>query len=195
LQWQVAIKPAEELKENEEEWANIPGAHGLTYTFVVADGMEIWRWRLRVDLAEGEAIYSEEMTLPDIADEPAEEVEEETEATLPVANITFTANAPADEITEGTEITLSAEIENPREGMLLQWQHMPAEAELTEGAWVSVEGAVESSYAYMLGEENEGWLWRLLITVPEPEAVAEATDFDEESDEARIVGVGSEISE
>lgn len=57
------------------------------------------------------------------------------------------------EIINGTEIRLTAEIENSSEEMLLQWQHMPADAELAEDAWASVEGAMESIYAYVMNEK------------------------------------------
>jgi hypothetical protein len=218
----VAATPTEDLKTNEEEWANIPGAGGLGYAFVVADGMQAWRWRLRVSLPEGEAVYSEEMTLPDIAarndkDKSAEEPEEaalpealpedetlvETPEVLPVANITFTANVPNDEITIGTEITLLSEIENPREGMLLQWQYLPADAEGTKEVWQDIPEATGDAYTYALNEENAGWLWRLLITVAEketpeetlgepPEEEIEETDGTEGAATDGVVGDGEE---
>lgn len=174
LQWQIATKPADKLKEDEPEWADIPGAQGDKYAFAVTDGMQAYRWRLCIGTPEGEVFYSDEMMLPAIelteavlGVSDAEAVPEETTLILPVANITFTAAVSDEEITLGTEITLTAEIETPQEGMQLQWQYMSADAEPTEEAWVNVEGATESSYAYTLDEENEGWLWRLLITVPE----------------------------
>ena len=56
-----------------------------------------------------------------------------------------------------------AEIENLREGMLLQWQYMSEEGE----AWQDISDSLENTYACVLDEGNEGWLWRMLITVPE----------------------------
>lgn len=188
LQWQVATKATENLKEDEPEWADISGAHGYKHKFAVKDGMQSWRWRLCITTPDGESTYSDEIMLPAIGEEAVQnaadgEIAPEEEP-LPVARIIFSANAPEDEIIYGTEIQLTAEIENPREGMLLQWQHMPADAELAEDAWISVEGATESSYAYMLDEKNEGWLWRLLITTPEAnetnEAAAEGNTTDAE---------------
>jgi len=172
LQWQVATKPAADLPEDEPEWADIPGARGLKYTFTVEEEMRPWRWRLRVSLAEGDAVYSDEMTLPPIVsaeEDETSEVEEESVlgvedfAELPVANITFTADVQAEEITYGTRIELVAEILHPRVEMLLQWQYMPE----GEETWYDIPGATDETHAYVLDDENAEWLWRLLITVPE----------------------------
>lgn len=180
LQWQVATKAAEALAADEPEWVNISGASGLKYAFVVEEGMQGWRWRLCIDWGGDEPAYSDEIALPEVATEEndseeanvtkeAEEVAaaegEQDEAELPVASITFAANVPADEITYGTGITLAANIENPREGMQLQWQYA-----LEGGEWQDIPDAAGLAYAYTLSEENEGYLWRLLITVPEAEA-------------------------
>ncbi|MDR3051985.1 MAG: hypothetical protein LBU67_09750 [Oscillospiraceae bacterium] len=195
LQWQIAPKPADQLKENEEEWVDAPGECGLRYTFTLAEGMQAWRWRLRVIPAAGEPVYSDEVALPPVAvDEeddladgpgalPAEDVLGAQEATaLPMANIRFTAGVPDEEITIGTEIVLLAEIENAREGMVLQWQYAVDGG--AEPAWEDIAGANEAAYAYVLDEENAQWLWRLLITVPEPaeeEPGDEAISVAEES--------------
>lgn len=168
LQWQVAIKSASELNEDETEWSDIFGAQGTKYTFTVKHGMQKWRWRLQAAATSMEPVYSEEMRLPKIVEQVKEKLlPGEGAQLLPFANIALTAAIPFDEIVYGTEVTLVADIENPREGMLLQWQHMPADAELSGDAWVSIDGATETSYAYVLDEGNESWLWRLLITVPE----------------------------
>jgi hypothetical protein len=185
LQWQVATKPAEELKENEREWEDIPGAHGLRHTFTVKEGMQTWRWRLRIRLPDGEMMYSDELMLPPMQEaEPKEAISDAAKPLdLPVAHITLMAGVPEEEITFGTQIELIAEIENPHEGMLLQWQFMPAEEELAEDAWRDVPGATGSTHAYMLGEENEGWLWRLLVTMPE------ALDGAPESAEGEMLSI------
>jgi len=173
LQWQVAAKPTKLLEENEDEWADIPGARDLKHTFAVEEGMQTWRWRLLIALPDGEAMFSHEMMLPPVAPGGGAEAQEEAVPSaedadaLPVAIITFTADAPADEISFGTRIELVAEIDNPREGMLLQWQYMPMVDAFAEDAWQDVPGATETTHAYVLDEENANWLWRLLITVPE----------------------------
>jgi len=183
LQWQVATKPATDLAEDEPEWVDISGASDLTHTFTTEKDMRTWRWRLRVSLAEGDTVYSQEMTLPHIASaEEDESLDEEAMPDsedadeLPVAKITFIANMPEDEITYGTQIELFAEILNPREDMLLQWQYMPEE----EDAWQDISGATEIVFTYVLDEENAEWLWRLLITVPtDAEIEEEAPDSDD----------------
>jgi len=169
FQWQVAKKMPEKLQENEPEWADVTGERGLEYTFAVEEGMQTWRWRLLVNLPGGEVMFSDEMMLPPItaADEPQAPAEAvlgiQDADDLTTASITFTASVPVGEITYGTRIELVAEIDNPREGMLLQWQYMPEEEE----TWQDAPGANETAHAYVLDEENAGWLWRLLITVPE----------------------------
>jgi len=178
LQWQVATKPTKLLEENEDEWADIPGARDLKHTFIIEEGMQLWRWRLLIGLSSGEVAFSGETMLPLVAS--ADEAEAQEEAVLgaedidglPTAKITFATDVPADEITFGTRIELIAEIENPRAGMVLQWQYMPEEEE----TWQDISGATESIYFYVFDEENAGWLWRLLITVPEENKKAELGD-------------------
>lgn len=175
LQWQVASKPTQDLVEGEPEWEDISGAHGQKYIFTVKEGMQSWRWRLRVATPDGGMVYSDEMRLPKLAQAEGElEIIDDPETPLgvggmplPIAAIALSATVPLDEITFGDEVMLTADIANPCEGMLLQWQYIPDGVEPAEEAWQSIEGATETIYSYVMNEENTGWLWRLLITVPE----------------------------
>jgi hypothetical protein len=176
LQWQVATKPAQDLAEDEPEWANLSGKIGTKYTFTVQEGMQSWRWRLCVTTPDGGAVYSEEMRLPKLTTAEDESVLLDDSdiplgvasiPPLPTATIILTANIPLDEIVFGDEVTLAAEIHNPREDMQLQWQYIPSNTEPAEEAWLSIAGATESRYTYIVDEGNESRLWRLLITVPE----------------------------
>ena len=188
MQWQVAMKPAQDLAEDESEWVNLSGKTGPKYTFTVQEGMQSWCWRLFVTTPDGGSVYSEEMRLPKLMtqeeesgllDDPDAPLSVASIPPLSTATITLTANIPLDEIAFGDEVTLLAEIHNPCEGMLLQWQYAPSDTEATEEEWIDIDGAGSSSYTYIINEENEGWLWRLLITVPEGvEAEIEPEEID-----------------
>jgi len=182
LQWQVATKPAKELKESEEEWKDIADRKDFNNQFIIQEEMQSWRWRLVViDIDNNETISEEkklpasieEARLPQEIEQPPENSNEPiTELTddpiieeilLPRADVTFTANVPADEITFGTEITLTAHIENSCEGMQTQWQYFDADAQV----WADVADATRLEYRFILTEENCIYLWRLLVTVPQ----------------------------
>jgi len=186
LQWQVATKPVEELQEDEEEWMDIPDAQGLKYTLTTEEGMQAWRWRVCMRLPEGDAVvYSNEIMLPSIqaSDETEPQVEEEVLGAqdadeLPIVHITIVASVPLEEIDNGTQIELIAEIDNTCEDIQLQWQYLPMEMDPVVDAWQDIPDATELTYAYVLDEENAGWLWRLLITVPERNESAEAENED-----------------
>lgn len=196
LQWQVATKPAQDLLEGEPEWANLSGKTGTKYTFTVQEDMQTWRWRLCVTAPDSGKIHSEEMRLPKLTamkegsvlfDESETPLGVVSVPPLPVATITLTANVPLDEIAYGDEVTLLAEIRNPCEGMLLQWQYTTSDTEAMEEEWIDAAGARTSSYTYIITEENEGWLWRLLITAPEDEEEAGLTEEQSEQREDSFV--------
>lgn len=95
------------------------------------------------------------------------ETPEDEEAVLPTATINLLVDSDAVEITHGTGVALVAEILDACDGMQLQWQYAEYDEEGTDIKWMDVADGSEATHKYILDEENENWLWRLLITVPE----------------------------
>ena len=204
-QWQVAVKDAKDLAENEYEWKDFPRANDLEHTFAVDTNMQSWRWRLWVNLPNDETVYSEEIKLPKILENEVEITNENEDAEgaqsgilpFPIPTITLVANVPLEEIELGTEVSLVAEIENPREKMLLQWQYMPVEilslvgneppAALSEEAWQDIESATADIYTYVIDEKNVLWVWRLRITLPEEDEGVEQAEVLEIVDDSNLI--------
>ena len=101
---------------------------------------------------------------------------EEAVVLEPVITITFTADVPLDQLTYGAKITMRVEIENPRDGIVLQWQYKVPGVEPEE--WIDARDGNDLTYRFTLSEENENWLWRVEYTVPEiiPEETPEPTE-------------------
>ena len=175
LQWQAAAKAPKDLAEDEPEWADIAGANGHKHAFIMRDGMQSWRWRLRVSMPHGGTVFSDEISLPRITDEGlapvlAEEDEaglDASETPLPTATVTLKSGIPLDELAFSDPVTLVAEIHFPRDDMLLQWQYTFADDDRAEEDWRNIDGATGSTHTFIIDEENTKWVWRLLITVPE----------------------------
>lgn len=198
LQWQVATKTQAQLKEGEEEWADVDGETGASFAFAANDQMRHWRWRLRATQENGAVSLSNEASLPVAIAKPETEIEEgdipldveekeqSSERVIPWSTISYLSDIPEEEITFGTEIMLSAEIFYACDGMQLQWQYL---SEQSTEAWQSVEGAIETTHRYIIDETNYQNIWRLLITV-------EATEVAQNNeDDAPIAAEGQEPSD